>query len=196
MAYYHASQIGGIKELEPRISNHNVPLIYFSDKRENVLVYLSNAVEKVCKEAGFQHEGLWYKWGPYGFQEDGKLRLDEYYPNALEDTYKGVSGYIYSADQIVNSTEIDIKIPNAFISSQNTQVDSCEYVKDAYEEILAAESRGEISILRYKEFISDSKRAEWLKRIIQKEYEESTEHPEYKFFLEKKFGEIINNLIL
>ncbi len=33
MLYYHASQISGIKVLEPRISNHDIPLIYFSTKR-------------------------------------------------------------------------------------------------------------------------------------------------------------------
>ena len=65
--YYHASQVDGIFILEPRISNHDVPLIYFSKKRENVLVYLSNAVEKYCKENGFKHEGNYLKWGPYGF---------------------------------------------------------------------------------------------------------------------------------
>lgn len=69
--YYHASQIGGIIMLEPRVSNHGVPLIYFSKKRENTLVYLSNAVEKYCKETGFEHSGTWQKWGPYGFTKDG-----------------------------------------------------------------------------------------------------------------------------
>lgn len=44
--YYHASPIGTIKRLEPRVSNHGVPLVYFSKKRENVLVYLSNAIER------------------------------------------------------------------------------------------------------------------------------------------------------
>ena len=48
--YYHASPVGGIRQLEPRISNHGVPLIYFSRKRENVLVYLSNAIEKYCRD--------------------------------------------------------------------------------------------------------------------------------------------------
>ena len=48
--YYHASPIGTIKRLEPRVSNHGVPLVYFSKKRENVLVYLSNAIERYCKE--------------------------------------------------------------------------------------------------------------------------------------------------
>ena len=47
MSFYHASSVKNINELEPRVSNHNIPLIYFSNKRENVLVYLSNAIEKV-----------------------------------------------------------------------------------------------------------------------------------------------------
>ena len=70
--YYHASPIKGIKVLEPRISNHNIPLVYFSTKRENTFVYLSNAVEKLCKEKGFIYEGVWSKWGPYGFDSQGK----------------------------------------------------------------------------------------------------------------------------
>jgi hypothetical protein len=51
--FYHASRTKGIEILRPRISNHNVSLIYFSRKRENVLVYLSNAIEKCCKESNF-----------------------------------------------------------------------------------------------------------------------------------------------
>ena len=42
--YYHASPFGGITQLKPHVSNHGIPLVYFSKKRENVLVYLSNAV--------------------------------------------------------------------------------------------------------------------------------------------------------
>ena len=55
--YYHASPIGTIKQLEPRTSNHGVPLVYFSKKREIVLVYLSNAIERYCKETGFSYYG-------------------------------------------------------------------------------------------------------------------------------------------
>ena len=44
--YYHASQVEGIKQLEPRVSDHHIPLVYFSTKRENTLVYLGNAIEK------------------------------------------------------------------------------------------------------------------------------------------------------
>ena len=83
--YFHASQIEKIKALEPRISNHNIPLIYFSDKRENVLVYLRQyrtigvcelrskifrqVVQKFCRLADAsqgifaQHDGNRFKQG-------------------------------------------------------------------------------------------------------------------------------------
>ena len=190
--YFHASQIGKIKTLEPRISYHNIPLIYFSDKRENVLVYLSNAVEKVCKEGRFTFDGLWYKWGSYGFEKDGRLRFEEYYPNALEDTYKGIEGYIYSCSKIDQYQKLNIKIPNTFITAQKTAVDNCEFIPDAYNEMINAEANGLITILRYNEFISNIKRREWLKKTIIDEYRNNRAHPDYRFFLESRFSSIIN----
>ncbi len=191
--YFHASQIGKIKTLEPRISNHNIPLIYFSDKRENVLVYLSNAVEKVCKEGSFTFDGLWYKWGSYGFEKDGRLRFEEYYPNALEDTYKGIEGYIYSCSKIAPYQKLDIKIPNTFITAQKTTVDNCEFIPDAYNEMINAEENGLITILLYNEFISNIKRREWLKKTIIDEYRNNSAHPDYRFFFESRFSAIINH---
>ena len=47
--YYHATQIPNLLELIPHTSNHKKPLVYLSSKRENVLVYLSNAIEKYYK---------------------------------------------------------------------------------------------------------------------------------------------------
>lgn len=128
MTFYHASNTANIKTLEPRVSNHNTPLIYFSDKRENVLVYLSNAVEKLCKEE---------KIDPY----DG----------------------------------IDIQIP------------------DAYNELLEAERTGKIVIARYKDFISSESRKELLHKTIVEQYNSSEDHPEYRFFLKKKFSDILKN---
>ena len=55
--YYHASSIKGITQLTPQSSNHGIPLVYFSTKRENVLVYLSNSIEKYCVETGFSYDG-------------------------------------------------------------------------------------------------------------------------------------------
>ena len=53
--YYHASSIKDLSTLEPHISNHDIPLIYLSKKRENVLVYLSNAIQKYCIDQGFEY---------------------------------------------------------------------------------------------------------------------------------------------
>ncbi len=182
--YFHASPIGGIKLLEPRVSNHGIPLVYFSKKRENVLVYLSNAIEKYCKETGFNFSGPWTKWGSYGFQKDGTQRIDEYYPNALKDTYKGVSGYIYTADEIIDSG-FQVQIPDAAASSESVPVKSCEFVPDAYEAILAAEQKGLLSVLRYED--TSQRQLEWIERTMQKEYENALDRPEYRHFIEGKF---------
>lgn len=185
--YYHASPVEGITELEPRISNHKTPLIYFSKKRENVLVYLSNAVEKYCKETNFPHDGIWQKWAAYGFDKDGTQRIEEYYPNALEKTYKGVSGYIYTVERIEESG-FELHIPDAAATSMPAKVLDVEYVPDAYLAILDAERCGSVRILRYEEMTE--KHQAWLKETIEKEYEESVEHPEYRHFLRGNFPNI------
>lgn len=183
--YYHASSIGEIAVLEPRISNHQTPLVYFSQKRENVLVYLSNAVEKFCKENGFQYAGIWQKWASYGFDKDGIQHISEYYPDALVDTYKGVSGFIYSVER-VDDCGFQTKIPFAAASEKPVKVSACEHVSDAYQEILLAEKRGLIRITRYNQITE--KMREWIFRSVREEYKNAGNHPEYRFFLEGKFG--------
>lgn len=191
--YYHASQVKGITQLQPHISNHGIPLIYFSKKRENVLVYLSNSVEKYCKETGFSYDGKWKKWGSYGFDKDGRQRLEEYYPNALVNTYKGVSGYIYSAEAITDSG-FEVQIPDAATSSEPVTVKDAEYIPDAYEAILQAEKNGLITIIRYEE-MSDRMR-EWNRKTIKEEYEKAEDHPEYRHFLRGNFPDIIDDGVI
>ncbi|SFQ37853.1 hypothetical protein SAMN04487928_13932 [Butyrivibrio proteoclasticus] len=186
--YYHASPVEGIKQLEPRVSDHHIPLVYFSTKRENTLVYLSNAIEKYCKETGFVYDGIWKKWGPYGFPKDGIQQLQEYYPNALEKTYKGVSGYIYSAESITDSG-FEIKISNAASSNAPVKVVGTEFVPDAYDAILEAEEKGLIAIMRYEEM--PEKMRKWIRRTILQEYEENADHPEYLHFLKGNFSDIL-----
>ena len=182
--YYHASQTADIKELQPRVSNHGVPLVYFSAKRENVLVYLSNAVEKFCRDTGFHYEGSWSKWGPYGFDENGRLVIEEYYPDALYETYAGIAGYLYS---VKDNGRLSAKpdIPDCVVSEQPVPVEAAEYIPDAHEAILQAEREGKINIVRYGEFIC--RREEWLRRIVNSEYAGAGEHPEYRHFLRGKF---------
>lgn len=75
---YHASPVPNLTELTPHVSNHGKPLVYLSDRRESVLVYLSNPVERHCKRTGFPHEGPFYKFASYGFSPEGLPVLEEY----------------------------------------------------------------------------------------------------------------------
>ena len=185
---YHASQTGGITRLEPRVSDHGVPLLYLSEKRENVLVYLSNAVEKYCRETGFAYAGIWKKWGPYGFDLDGRLRLEEYYPDALQKTYQGVSGYIYEVERVAESG-FSLKIPYAVTTREPADVVRAEFVPDAYEEILRAEQEGLIRIMRYQQMPENMRK--WLIKVTREEYENSADHPEYRHFLRGVFPEYL-----
>lgn len=189
--YYHASQTGDIKVLEPRISNHNIPLIYFSTKRENVLVYLSNAIEKYCKESGFVYNGKWHKWASYGFESDGTLIIDEYYPNALIDTYKGVSGYIYSAEN-VSVNEDRINISSAVTTSEPVVVTNAEFIEDAYDEIIRAAETGLIKIRRYEE--QSDKMLKWIEKTIRDEYKNTENEADYRHFLKAKFSFLNDNM--
>ena len=181
--YYHASPTANIRVLQPRISNHGVPLIYFSKKRENTLVYLSNAVEKYCRDTGFTHTGKWTKWGPYGFR-DGILTLDEYYPNAFEETYRGVSGYIYRAASIREALQ-EISIPDAAVSSIPVPVDGVEFIPDAYEALSEAERQGKIFIIRYE--AHSKEKLAWIQKTMQEQYDSAGDQPEYRYFLKNKF---------
>lgn len=184
--YYHASRRPGIQVLEPHVSNHGVPLIYFSDRRENVLPYLSNAVAKYCRETGFSREGPWTKWASYGFTADGRLQLEEYYPHATEETYRGVRGYIYQVSRIIPTAD-DIQIPHAFATAKPVAVRGCEFIPDAYEAILEAERAGLIEIARYERLAANQTFMDWLRETIRREYREAEGKPEYRHFLRGKF---------
>ena len=86
---------------------------------------------------------------------------------------------------------INIKIPNAFITSEKTTVEKCEFIPDAYNEMINAEANDLITIMRYEEFIGNPQRKEWLKKTITDEYEKNKAHPDYRFFLESKFSDIL-----
>ena len=178
---YHASQTPQLTVLEPRVSNQGEPLVWLSQKRENVLVYLSNAVERHCIETGFAHIEPWTKWGPYGFTKDGRMELSEYYPNALAETYAGVSGYVYRTEEPDGAESFGIPFAAAYRCP--VPVIDAEYVPDALEALLEAERKEEIVIVRYAEL--PKRMHDWLARVIPQEYAEGK--ADYRHFLKAKF---------
>ncbi len=61
MLLYHGSPVAGITLLKPHVSNHDRPLLYLTAKRENAVVYLSNAVEKYHRDHRIPHTGGFLK---------------------------------------------------------------------------------------------------------------------------------------
>ena len=181
--FYHASNINNLMTLKPHMSMHGKSMVYFSNKRENVLVYLSNAVEKYIREKYNRSLNNYKKWATYGFTKDGRIRLEEYYPNALEETYKGVKGYIYEVNTLDLPSTIT-NINNVFTIDHNVDVSGVEVIDDAYLEIVKAENQGLIEIERF-ENLSDKKR-EIIENMILSEYV-NTENQDYKEFLYEKF---------
>ena len=114
--------------------------------------------------------------------------------NSTGGHLQGCAGlHIYMCDKIEPHDGIDIQIPNAYVSAENTVVESCKYVADAYEELIEAERTEKIVIVRYKDFISSESRKEWLRKTIIEQYNFSEDHSEYRFFLKKKFSDILKN---
>lgn len=184
MLLYHASPTAGITVLEPRVSNHGRPLVYLSDLRENVLVYLSNAVEKFCRGNGISPQGPYSKWGSYGFTKDGLLQLDEYWPNATKETYQGAAGYIYTVEAGDGVTPLP-DIPHAFTSQVPLEVNRCEFVPDAYEALKQAEAAGKLRLRTYGE--NSQGMLDWIKKSTWQDYQDPKNPSHYREFLKAKF---------
>lgn len=185
--FYHASPVAELTELTPHISNHGKPLVYLADRRESVLVYLSNPVECHCKRTGFPHDGPYYKFASYGFSPEGKPVLEEYYPDAFVDTFAGVSGWIYTVES-KGCIPLD-GIPGAFTSEVPVKIAGREFIPEAYKAILQAEWDGLLILRRYKEHSPE--KIKWIEKMARQELQKSAAYPEYQDFLKAKFPHFI-----
>ena len=176
---YHASPAKGLKTID------HLP-VYASSKRENVLVYLSDPVGRYCREHGFSYEGQAAKWGTYGFDQEGILVYEEYYPGAFEKEFRGVSGSIYTLEE--EGFEEYPFIRDVHVSMTGKRVLNEEFVEDIYEEMRKASEEGKIRICFYEE-LSDQRKKQ-IRETVLKEYEEASGHPEYRFFLQGTFPEL------
>ena len=185
MKLFHASQTPGIQVLEPRVSNHGRPLLYFSDRRENTLVYLCNAIERHWLASGFPPCETYHKWGSYGFTGEGLLCLEEYWPGATEETYGGAAGYVYTVE--TEKARPLPEIPHAFTLQEPIRVTVSEFVPNALEALKQAERAGKLALRSYGENSPD--KLQWIEQAIRREYEESDSQP-YREFLQAKFPQI------
>lgn len=104
------------------------------------------------------------------------------------DTYQDVCGYIYSVTNN-DSIEKQSDIPFAFITKKNVQVDCCEYVPNAYDEIMQAVCDGKITLRKYED--NNIETMNWIKTTVRNEYVTHENYPEYQAFLRAKFYDLL-----
>ena len=141
MTLYHGSPIGGLNELQPFLSEHGKPYIYFAS---NPLVALLYAVKPVPKPFTFY---------PYGFDENDNIIYSEYYENAFYDLYKGKAGYLYECDNLKN-IDTPTQINCAYTSTEPIRVDRVTMIPDLYIFYKEQEEKGLFRI-KAKRDISD-----------------------------------------
>lgn len=166
MKLFHGSMTGGIQDLNPALSNHGRPYVYLTDSEALAVVYSHNPMTR-------PNGWFTYCW------RSGKLHYDEYFPNALEEIYRGHSGYIYTCQGDFPAME---KMPWVYLSEVPVPVIGERHIPDVCEELLRLEREGELVINRY-ETMSDRFKAHVIDLARPKENDDE----EYRRFVRKYF---------
>lgn len=182
MKFYHGSSVGGLTELQPFLSEHGKPYIYFSSDPAVALLY---AVKPVPKP---------FSWYPYGFDETGVPVYSEYWQNAFSDIYKGKRGFLYGCADIAslsNPTAINC----AYTCETPVKTDFCAEISDLYNELMQYEKAGLFKIRKFEtvtgeelEFVYDDIR----KTVLQYNLKKFPDGP-MSIFIREHFPFLWNN---
>lgn len=190
---FHGSKTSGIKTLKPSFSMHGREYVYLTTNKAVALIYTVNAIEVFHEVNHLVKPEKFHAWYSYGFDKDKHLVIDEYYPNATEETYSGRSGYIYvceDSDKYINPTNIYC----AKVTENDVNVIDEIVIEDIYQEMLKLEKAGELKIRRYHEASEDFlKHIESMIKedIIKFKFTKNTDH-HYALFLQAKFPHLFN----
>lgn len=181
MKLYHGSAVGGIKELEPFLSEHGKPYIYFSSNPAVALLY---AVKPVPKP---------FSYYPYGFDENGTVVYSEYWENSFYELYKGKSGFLYECD--VTDAENPTAISSAYTCELPINTNYCIEVDDLYNKFTEFKNEGLFEIKAFDtisenelNFVYDDMR----RTILQNNLYLFSQNPMSKF-IKEHFAKVWNN---
>ncbi|MFR1519299.1 MAG: hypothetical protein ACLSVG_11130 [Clostridia bacterium] len=139
--FYHATN-KKLDELLPLSKKHSGDgrVCYFTPNRAYALFYI--------RDMEINHVTC-------GVGDNGIPVYYEQFPQQLKIMYSGRSGYIYT---LINNGEIVNGHTNGvWFSTQPIKVASVSFVKDVYDEIIKAESVGEVQIIRYEDLSEEKK---------------------------------------
>ncbi len=137
MILYHGSSVGNLIELNPFLSEHQKPYVYFSS---NPVIALLHTVKPVPKP---------FSYYPYGFNED-KVVYSEYYKNCFKDIYKGKTGFLYECENVKNITNPTL-IKYVYASESTVKISRCIKIDDVYEAFMKYKENGLFAIKSFEE---------------------------------------------
>jgi hypothetical protein len=185
--YYHGSKIRGLQSLTPSISIHKENYVYLTTSKMVSLIYCVNAIESFYEKEGLEKPEKFHPWYSYGFR-NGKLVLEECYPNALQETYENKEGIIYKCSPPQNVSN-PTNIYCAYVTTEQVKVLEEIVYKNIYSTILEFEQKGLLEIRRFEELASTEKERIDQSILDSFKHFDLKSKPEYNYtvFLENKF---------
>ncbi|MBQ7670413.1 MAG: hypothetical protein IJS45_06815 [Clostridia bacterium] len=144
MKLYHASDISGIRRLEPRASTHGVPYVYAIEDKLTALLFGAPKDD----------------FDILIMTDDGVTEVYECYPGAFEKVYKGKGCSLYEIDGAGFSPGVT-SWDAEYVSESAAPVLFEYHIPDIYAELARYEESGELVVhgfsrdAEYLEFIKD-----------------------------------------
>lgn len=145
MELYHVSPTAGLTVLRPSVTK------FFGKPRQVCLT----ALKPMALLYGVRH----FEY-TYGYTREGKLCYEEYFPDALEELYRGKRASLYRCAwrEGMETT----RIPNEYVSAAEVPVEEETPIPDVLEALLEQERLGALRIVRWPE-VSGARR-DWIVR--------------------------------
>ena len=145
MTLYHCSPTPGLEVLRPSVTK------YFG-KPEQVCLTASLPMALMYGIKHFEYA--------YGCTRDGRIYYEEYFPNALEELYRGKAASLYTCAWRADMETTPI--PNEYVTPGEVPVEAELPVPDVCGALLEQERLGALKIIRWDEM--GEKRRRWVVR--------------------------------
>lgn len=143
MKLYHCSPAAGLTVLKPSVTR------YFGKPKQ---VCLASSLPMALMY-GIRH----FEY-TYGYTRDGRIYYEEYFPNALEELYRGKGASLYTCS--LRSDMETTRIPNEYVTPDEVPVEGEIIVPDVCEALLEQERLGALKIVRWAELSGKSR--DWI----------------------------------
>lgn len=142
MTLYHCSPVRGLKVLKPNESRFGKP--------RQVCLAVSLPMALMYGVRHFEYT--------YGYSKAKELYYEEFFPNALEEIYRGKSAslYVCAYREDMETTEF----PNEYTAKSEVLVEREVFISDVYAALKEQERLGTLKIVRWED--TGAQRREWV----------------------------------